>query len=62
MRPDKILLAGVGYGAQIAAHIAFYEQTIFGGLYILNGVMPSDILQQIKSGEAVDCFPNFEAK
>ena len=62
MRPDKILLAGVGYGAQIAAHIAFYEQTIFGGLYILDRVMPQDILQQITSGETESCMPNFETK
>lgn len=62
VRPDKVLLAGVGYGAEIAAHIAFHEQTIFGGLYILDRTMPTAIMDQISSGEAQATMPNFEAK
>ena len=61
-RSDKVFVAGLGVGGQLAMLAAFHSQHLLGGSFCLDAEIPERIVQAVQSNEGAAVFPQYEAK
>ena len=61
-RSDKLFIAGVGVGGQLAILTAFASQHILGGAFCLDSELPESLMQMVQSNEGASVYPQYEAK